>query len=249
MKISWRDRRIEMRFRARLPLCVGGGGCVWRWWFPWWLSDKESACQYRSHRRQGFDLWVGKILWRRKWQPTPGFLLGWSNGQRSLVGYSPSGITKNQTQLSEHTHTHSKMKHNKIINKWEIHTNSYNLQVREWPDYFVKPHKEIQKNLSVFALQTSWRSSQCAPITPDGAEGSLVQWTVHCLQSQPSAHPWQWKLHDREGSVNADQWWHRPWQMRASNGEEENDSLRVMRTKCFVLNSRKWCWECKCVLN
>ena len=27
--------------------------------------------------------------WRRKWQPTPGFLPGKSHGQRSLVGYSP----------------------------------------------------------------------------------------------------------------------------------------------------------------
>ena len=34
---------------------------------PWWLSGKESTCQYRRH---GFDPWVGKILWRRKWPPT-----------------------------------------------------------------------------------------------------------------------------------------------------------------------------------
>ena len=35
------------------------------------------------------DGWVGKILWRRKWQPTPVFLPGESHGQRSLAGYSP----------------------------------------------------------------------------------------------------------------------------------------------------------------
>ena len=35
--------------------------------------------------------WVGKILWRRKWQSTPVFLPGKSHGQRSLVGYSPWG--------------------------------------------------------------------------------------------------------------------------------------------------------------
>ena len=29
--------------------------------------------------------------WRRKWQPTPVFLPGKSQGQRSLVGYSPWG--------------------------------------------------------------------------------------------------------------------------------------------------------------
>ena len=38
-----------------------------------------------------FDPWVGKIPWRRKWQPTPLFLPGESHGWRSLVGYSPQG--------------------------------------------------------------------------------------------------------------------------------------------------------------
>ena len=37
----------------------------------------------------GFDLLVGKILWRRKWQPTPVFLPGESHAQRSLESYSP----------------------------------------------------------------------------------------------------------------------------------------------------------------
>ena len=42
-------------------------------------------------RRPEFDPWVKKILWRRKWQPTPVFLPGESHGQRSLAGYSPWG--------------------------------------------------------------------------------------------------------------------------------------------------------------
>ena len=40
-------------------------------------------------RRCGFDPWVGKIPWRRKWQPIPVFLPGKSHEQRSLAGYSP----------------------------------------------------------------------------------------------------------------------------------------------------------------
>ena len=55
---------------------------------PWCLSGKGSACQYRRLR---FDPWVRKIRWRRRWQPTPGFLPGKSHRQRSLVGYSPWG--------------------------------------------------------------------------------------------------------------------------------------------------------------
>ena len=49
---------------------------------PWWLSHKESTCQCR------FGLWVGKIPWRRKQQPTLVVLPGEFHGQRSLVGYS-----------------------------------------------------------------------------------------------------------------------------------------------------------------
>ena len=37
----------------------------------------------------GFDPWVGKIPWRRKWQPTTVVLLEKSHGQRSLAGYRP----------------------------------------------------------------------------------------------------------------------------------------------------------------
>ena len=53
---------------------------------PWWFSGKDSACPCR---RRGFDPWVGKILWRRKWQPTPVFLPGKYHGQRNLAGCSP----------------------------------------------------------------------------------------------------------------------------------------------------------------
>ena len=56
------------------------------WGFPRHLSGKESACQ---SRRCGFDPWVRKIPWRRKWQPTPVLVPGKPHAQRSLVGYSP----------------------------------------------------------------------------------------------------------------------------------------------------------------
>ena len=42
-------------------------------------------------RRPRFDPWVGKILWRREWQPTLVFLPGESHGQGSLAGYGPWG--------------------------------------------------------------------------------------------------------------------------------------------------------------
>ena len=56
--------------------------------FPGYSDGKESACN-AVHPR--FDPWVGKIPWRREWQPTPVFLPGESHGQKSLAGYSPWG--------------------------------------------------------------------------------------------------------------------------------------------------------------
>ena len=53
---------------------------------PRWLSGKGPICQCRRHQ---FKPWVGKIPWRKKWQPSPVFLPGKSHGQRSLVGYGP----------------------------------------------------------------------------------------------------------------------------------------------------------------
>ena len=47
--------------------------------------------------RNVFDLWIGKIPWRRKWQPTPVSLPGESHGQRSLVTYSPWGHKESDT--------------------------------------------------------------------------------------------------------------------------------------------------------
>ena len=57
----------------------------------------EPSCQCRRYKRLGFNPWVGKILWRRAWQPMPVFLPRESHGQRSLVGYSPWGCKEPDT--------------------------------------------------------------------------------------------------------------------------------------------------------
>ena len=53
-----------------------------------------------------FDPWVGKISWRREWQPTAVFLPGEFHGQRSLAGCSPWGHKESNTteQLSTAQH-------------------------------------------------------------------------------------------------------------------------------------------------
>ena len=72
-----------------------------------WLSGKGSACSAGDcllSRRSGCNSWVGKIPWRRKWQPTPVSLPGKSHRQGSLVGYSPL-YCKDWTCLSNWTTT------------------------------------------------------------------------------------------------------------------------------------------------
>ena len=48
------------------------------WWLRWWRIHLQ-------WRRPGFDPWIGKIPWRRKWRPTPVFLPGKSHGQKNLA--------------------------------------------------------------------------------------------------------------------------------------------------------------------
>ena len=48
------------------------------------LIGKESACKCKRH---GFNPWIRKIPWSRKWQPAPAFWPGEFHRQRNLVGY------------------------------------------------------------------------------------------------------------------------------------------------------------------
>ena len=67
--------------------------CTWNL-FPWGYS--RARC-----RRHGFDPWVRKSPWGRKWQPCSIFLPGKSLGQRSLLGYSSWGSQKSWEWLSD----------------------------------------------------------------------------------------------------------------------------------------------------
>ena len=53
------------------------------------LVVKNLTANVGDYQRPRFNPWVGKMPWRRAWQPTPVFLPGESHRQRSLEGYSP----------------------------------------------------------------------------------------------------------------------------------------------------------------
>ena len=67
-----------------------------------WHIGEESAYRCRGLKRHRFDPRVGKIAWRRKWQPTPVFLPRKFHKQRSLVGYNP--WSRKESDTTEHTH-------------------------------------------------------------------------------------------------------------------------------------------------
>ena len=62
--------------------------------------------QWKRHRSHGFNPWIGKNPWRRKWQLTPVSLPGKSHGERSLVGYSSVGfLTVGHNWVTKQTNT------------------------------------------------------------------------------------------------------------------------------------------------
>ena len=75
-------------------------------------------------RRPGFDPWVGKIPWRKKWQPTPVLLPGKFHGLRSLVGYSL--WCRKELDMTEGLLTHSlTLSHHSEINVLQLRDHDY----------------------------------------------------------------------------------------------------------------------------
>jgi len=66
-----RCKLFFMYIETTRSYCIGGA------------SGRESACQCGRCRRGGFDPWVRKTPWRRRWHPTPLFLAGKFHGQRN----------------------------------------------------------------------------------------------------------------------------------------------------------------------
>ena len=70
-----------------------------------WHRGKEAACQCRKHERRGFDPWVGKIPWRRAWQPTPVLLPGESpRTEEPWVRHSWNNLAHARRRVRANTH-------------------------------------------------------------------------------------------------------------------------------------------------
>ena len=78
--------------------------CYLLWGLPWWLRWSSVCLEWGRPR---FDPWVGKIPWRRKWEPTPVLSPGKFHRLRSLVGYSPWGRKESDTTEQLHFTLHA----------------------------------------------------------------------------------------------------------------------------------------------
>ena len=70
---------------------------------PCWLKQSRICLQFG---RPLFDPWIGKIVWRRKWQPTSVYLPGESHGQRNLVVHGPRDHKESDNRATKLKYTH-----------------------------------------------------------------------------------------------------------------------------------------------
>ena len=110
-------------------------------------SHQEPACQCERGR---FDPWVGKIPWRRAWQPILVFLPGKFHGQRSLRSYSPWGCKElDTTEATACMHVYKEL-------------------------YFLSRKKNWTKCRSVFVCSQEERTEQTQSSEKAGTRGFLV---------------------------------------------------------------------------
>ena len=98
---------LEVIYKRKVEKAMTPHSSTLAWKIPW--MEEPSRLQSMGSRRVGHD-WVTSLSlftfmhWRRKWQPTPVFLPGESQGRGSLVGCRLWGA-QSQTRLNDFTFT------------------------------------------------------------------------------------------------------------------------------------------------
>ena len=105
-------------------------------------SSVGKGSHYNAKNPPGFNSWIGKILWKRKWQPASGFLPGESHGQRSLKG--PMGSQESENDLTTKPPHHSAIQkewNNAICNNMDA--------TRDFLTKWSKSDRERQKSYDI----------------------------------------------------------------------------------------------------
>ena len=156
-------------------------------------------------------LWVGKIRWRRKWQPTLVFLAGESRGQRSLVGHSPWGHKESHTTERQNMHTHRVH----YVKRWAGGSTSWSQDCRE-------KYQSPQICRWHHPYGRKWRGTE-EPLD-EGEMGEWKSWLKtqhsenqdHDIQSHHfMANRWRNNANSERlyflGLQNHCRWWLQPW--------------------------------------
>ena len=128
------------------------------------VSGKEPSYQRRRQKRHGFDPWVVKMPWRRKWQPTPVFLSGKFHGawQATVLG-----VTKSRTRPKQlHTSGASTIFHT-ILDDWKSVMEKKKLSEACGPQELLSSEELLLSHFSRVRLcVTPWTAAYQAPPSP-----------------------------------------------------------------------------------
>ena len=99
-RIPWTQEPGGLQFLGSQSQTVATHSSTLAWKIPW--TEQPARLQSMGSQRVGHN-WATSLLlftfmhWRRKWQPTPAFLSGESQGRGSLVGCRLCGRTELDT--------------------------------------------------------------------------------------------------------------------------------------------------------
>ena len=113
---SWRTGKpgvlqsVGSQSRTGMSDWTTTAACALRW--EWWrksfsktaaspgASGKEPACQCSRHKIRGFNPWVGKIPWRREWQPTSAWRIPWTEEPGRLQSIGSQRVRHDWSELT-----------------------------------------------------------------------------------------------------------------------------------------------------
>ena len=156
------------------------------------------CCACLSWGRPGFNPWVGKIPWRRARQPTPVFLPGESQGQRSLAGYGPWGCKESDMTSQPRDRTQVSHIAGRFFTIWAI---------REAQDSFSResswPGNRTRVSCIAGGFFTGWATREA-----QRGRGSGINWrlgltcTHYCIKNNECCDSWGRKESDTTEQLN-----------------------------------------------
>ena len=141
---------------AKIQLYLEVSASCWRWeksHIPPHYSRKI-CLQWRCGPSHGFDPWVGKIPWRRKWLTTPVFLPGKFHGPGSL-GVIVHGVAKSLTHNWATKHTHNVFKNSNSLLLLLLYYPDMQRIKRQWRFYCIFPQLIMYVSLKVTTFPLS----------------------------------------------------------------------------------------------